>query len=475
LLARRTVLTRTETRYDGAMSVPADAPILTTAAMRAAEAECAAAGTSLAELMDRAGAAVADIAWRMAAGGPVLILCGPGNNGGDGYVAARLLAARGAAVRVAALGDPATDLARAARARWEGPVEALTPETEPAPLVVEALFGVGLTRPIGDDLATILRRLAGRRVLAVDVPSGVDGDGAQDWAPPLPADVTVALGALKPAHVLLPAAVHCGRVLLAPIGLAADRAMRTALRPTVGTPGAAAHKFNRGMALVRSGPMSGAARLTAAAALRSGAGYVVLSGAESAPFDAVIVEDGVRFGDRLHDARVGAVIVGPGYPASQDLERDVAAALDSGKPLVLDAAAIASALPRLRALGGAVPAILTPHEGEFAKAFPGLEGSKIDRAKAAAADVGAVVIYKGADTVIAAPDGRVVAAWPGSPWLATAGTGDVLAGACGAMLARGGDAFDAAVAAVGWHIARARAIGRGLVADDLVADDLLKD
>lgn len=457
------------------MPVPADAPILTTAAMRAAEAACAEAGTSLAELMDRAGAAVADIAWRMVAGGPVLILCGPGNNGGDGYVAAHLLAGRGAEVRVAALAEPATDLARAAWARWEGPVETLTAETAPAPLILDALFGVGLTRPIGGELAAILRRFAGRRVLAVDVPSGVDGDGARDWASPLPANVTLALGALKPAHVLLPAAAQCGRVVLAPIGIAADRAMRTAPMSDFVTPGATVHKFDRGMVLVRSGPMPGAARLTAAAALRGGAGYVVLSGAGSAPFDAIIAEDGVRFGERLHDARVGAVIVGPGYPASQDLERDVAAALDTGKPLVLDAAAIAAALPRLRMLGRAVPAILTPHEGEFAKAFPGLEGSKIDRTKAAAADAGAVVIYKGADTVIAAPDGRVAAAWPGSPWLATAGTGDVLAGACGAMLARGGDAFEAAVAAVGWHIARAQAIGAGLVADDLVADDLLKD
>ncbi|APZ98365.1 NAD(P)H-hydrate epimerase [Sphingopyxis sp. QXT-31] len=457
------------------MPVPADALILTTAAMRAAEAACAASGISLAELMDRAGAAVADTAWRMAAGGPVLILCGPGNNGGDGYVAARLLAGRGAEVRLAALAEPATDLARAARARWDGPVEALTPETAPAPLVVDALFGVGLTRPIGNDLAALLRRFAGRRVLAVDVPSGVDGDGGHDWTPPLPADVTLALGALKPAHVLLPAAAHCGRVLLALIGIAAERAVRTATKPVLAAPAATAHKFNRGMVLVRAGPMPGAARLTAAAALRSGAGYVVLSGAADAPFDAIIAEDGTRFEERLDDARVGAVVAGPGYPVADALNRDVAAALDSGKPLVLDAAAIASALPRLRALGGAVPAILTPHEGEFAKAFPGLGGSKIGRAKAAAAEAGAVVIYKGADTVIAAPDGRVVAAWPGSPWLATAGTGDVLAGACGAMLARGGDAFDAAVAAVGWHIARARAIGRGLVADDLVADDLLKD
>jgi hydroxyethylthiazole kinase-like uncharacterized protein yjeF len=159
-------------------------------------------------------------------------------------------------------------------------------------------------------------------------------------------------------------------------------------------------------------------------------------------------------------------VIGPGYPASEALDRDVAAAIDAGKPLVLDAAAIDAALPRL----GGTTAILTPHEGEFARAFRDLAGSKIERARAAAERAGAVVVYKGADTVIAAPDGRVAAAWPGSPWLATAGTGDVLAGACGAMLAGGGDAFDAAVAAVGWHIAAARRIGPGLVADDLMWD-----
>ena len=445
-------------------------PILTAADMVAAEQKAVDSGTSVQALMEQAGAALAEAAWTFGGRMPALILCGPGNNGGDGYVAAHLLAERGAAVRVAALAEPATDLARAARARWNGPVEALSGDTAQASLIVDALFGVGLTRPIGDDLAAILHGFSGRRVLAVDVPSGVDGDGVHDWTPPLPADVTLALGALKPAHVLLPAAAHCGRVLLAPIGIEADRTIGTAPKASIPAPEATSHKFNRGMVLVRSGPMSGAARLTAAAGLRSGAGYVVLSGADSAPFDAIIAEEGDRYAERLGDARVGAAIVGPGYPVGAALDQDVAAALDSGKPLVLDAAAIASALPRLRALGGRVPAILTPHEGEFTKAFPGLEGSKIDRAKAAAAAAGAVVIYKGADTVIAAPDGRVVAAWPGSPWLATAGTGDVLAGACGAMLARGGDGFDAAVAAVGWHIARAAAIGPGLVADDLVKD-----
>ncbi len=425
-------------------------------------------GTSLAELMDLAGAAVADIAWRMAADAPILILCGPGNNGGDGYVAARLLAERGVAVRVAASGEPTTKLAQAARARWTGAVEILDARTTPAPLVVDALFGVGLSRPVSDELATILRGFADARILAVDVPSGVDSDGASDWTPPLAADVTLALGALKPAHVLLPAAAGCGRVLLAPIGVAASRTMRSLPRWKEAAPTPSAHKFTRGMVLVFAGPMRGAAGLTAAAALRAGAGYVVLDGAERAPFSAIITESDEKFGERLDDPRVGAVVIGPGFPAGDELLFDVEAALDSGKPLVLDAAAIAAALPRLSETPRR--AILTPHEGEFAKAFPQLYGSKIDRAKAAAVRTQAVVIYKGADTIVAAPDGRVAAAWPGSPWLATAGSGDVLAGACGAMLARGGDAFDAAVAAVGWHIAQAARIGPGLVADDLVRE-----
>ena len=450
------------------MSVPADAPILTAKAMREAEAACAIQGTSLSELMDLAGAAVAETAWRMAAGAPILVLCGPGNNGGDGYVAARLLAERGAPVRVAALTGPATGLAKAARAGWLGPVEPLNGRLAPAPLIVDALFGVGLSRPVPDGLATILRHFADRRILAVDLPSGVESDGAEDWMPPLAADVTLALGALKLAHVLLPTAPACGRVLLAPIGISARKVMRTL--PTLQTPrpDVTAHKFTRGMVLVFAGPMRGAAGLTAAAALRAGAGYVVLDGSEKAPFSAIITESDAKFGERLDDPRIGAVVIGPGFPAGDELLFDVEAALDSGKPLVLDAAAIDAALPRLSETPR--KAILTPHEGEFARAFPQLYGSKIDRAKAAAVRTQAVVIYKGADTIIAAPDGRVAAAWPGSPWLATAGTGDVLAGACGAMLARGGDAFDAAVAAVGWHIAQAARIGPGLVADDLVGN-----
>ncbi|MBU0863457.1 MAG: NAD(P)H-hydrate epimerase, partial [Alphaproteobacteria bacterium] len=323
------------------MFVPADAPILTSAAMREAEAACAVQGTPLSELMELAGAAVADIAWRMAAGAPILILCGPGNNGGDGYVAARLLNERGAAVRVAALAEPTTDLAKAARAGWSGPVEPIDAALAPAPLIVDVLFGVGLSRPLADDLALLLRRFAGSRVLAVDVPSGVESDGNADWMPPLPADVTLALGALKPAHVLLPTAAACGRVLLAPIGIAPRGTMRTLPPLNAATPAATAHKFNRGMVLVFAGPMAGAAGLASAAALRAGAGYVVLEGSEQAPLSAIITESAAKFGERLSDPRVGAIVIGPGFPAGDELLFDVEAALDAGKPLVLDAAAIA--------------------------------------------------------------------------------------------------------------------------------------
>ena len=455
------------------MSVPADAPILTCQAMREAEAACAIQGTPLSELMDLAGAAIADTAWRMAAGAPILILCGPGNNGGDGYVAARLLVERGAMVRVAALAAPVTKLAINARSRWGGAVETLDHRTQPAPLIIDALFGVGLSRPLSDDLAAVLRRFGDRRILAVDVPSGTDGDGVAGWVPPLSANVTLALGALKPAHALLPTAAACGRVLLAPIGIPVNASMRTLPKPRPPAPDAQADKFNRGMGLVFAGPMRGAAGLSAAAAQRAGAGYVVLEGGAPPPFAAIIAESEAKFGERLNDPRVGAVVIGPGFPAGDELLFDVEAALDSGKPLVLDAAAIDAALPRLAETP--CQAILTPHEGEFVRAFPQLYGNKIDRARAAAARTRAVVVYKGADTIIAAPDGRIAAAWPGSPWLATAGTGDVLAGACGAMLAQGGDAFDAAVAAVGWHIAQAARIGPGLVADDMVTNEMVRD
>lgn len=457
------------------MRVPADAPLLSSAAMRAAEAAAVAQGTSLATLMERAGGAVAELAWRMAAGRSILILAGPGNNGGDGYVAARRLRERGAAVRVAAWGEPGTDLARAARAGWDGPVEPLNDRAAPAPVMVDALFGIGLNRALDAELAAVLSRLrkARGRVLAVDVPSGVGGNGEIAGAVPLPADVTLALGALKPAHVLLPAAAQCGEVRLADIGLdeRTDARWRTvADAATVAAPSPAAHKYARGLVLVRGGAMAGAAALSALAAARGGAGYVVLCSDGAAPAHAIVRAGAGEWARWIADPRLGAVVAGPGWVGSDaDTMSVLEQLLRSDVPLVLDAGAAVAAAPLLASTPRRAPTILTPHEGEFARAFPGVAGgNKIERSLAAAMMTGAIVVHKGADTIIAAADGRLRAGWPGCGWLATAGSGDVLAGLCAAALSGGGDAFDAASDAVVRHVAAARRAGAGMIADDLV-------
>lgn len=453
------------------MHTLAHAPILTTAAMRAAELAMTAQGVSLAELMERAGAAVAELVWRAAAGRPILFLCGPGNNGGDGYVAARMLAERGSAVRIAASAAPATELARAAAARWTGPVETLGADTAAAAILVDALFGVGLTRPLAPELVATIGRLAqaADRSIAIDVPSGVASDSGACLTPLPQYDITLALGALKAAHILLPSAAHCGEVRLADIGIAVDTGVRALGHFDPHLPHAAGHKYTRGQVLVIGGAMGGAGALAANAALRAGAGHCLLHGERCQTAHAV-VHDMVPLADRLRDRRLGAVVLGPGFEEGRVLDALTAQVVAAGRPIVLDAGAIKAGLTPLAAAAMLCPpAILTPHGGEFDRAFGSGRGSKIDRTRAAAKKSGAVVIHKGADTIIAAPDGRVAAAWPGSPHLASAGTGDVLAGACGAMLAQGFAPFEAAYRAVAWHIDRAKSVGAGLIADDLVA------
>ena len=446
-------------------AVPPYAPILTAAAMRAEELRASAAGRSLSDLMDHAGQAVADFAWRMAAGRPILILCGPGNNGGDGYVAARVLAERGASVRVAATGAPGTDLARAARGGWDGPVEPLNDRTERAPVLIDALFGVGMARHLAPELAVVLARLAEQadRVLAVDIPSGIDSDTGALRGALHRVDVTLALGALKPAHVLLPGAARCGVVRLEPLGLHPAASMRTMAWPVPVAPGPGDHKYRRGTVAVGAGAMPGAAQLAARAAMRAGAGYVTLCGASAGDVAALVVADASDWPTLIDDKRVGAVVAGCGA-ADADLTRLLDPLWDSGVARVLDAGAVAVAAPRR----AQAPTVLTPHEGEFARAFPTLSGSKIDRTRAAARATGAVVVHKGADTIIAAPDGAVIAAWPGDARLATAGSGDVLAGAIGAMLARGLSPLTAAETGVAWHVRTAQRLPDGLIADDLV-------
>ncbi|UUX99862.1 NAD(P)H-hydrate dehydratase [Sphingomonas sp. J315] len=451
-------------------SVPAGAPVLTAAAMRVAE-ECAIAkGSSVTELMERAGTGVADWVHRLAAGSEVLILCGPGNNGGDGYVAARVLAQRGVAVRVVALGEPKTEAAGGARAAWSGPVESLSGGTAAAPVLVDALFGTGLARGLDPALAELVQRLVdqARLSIAVDLPSGVDTDDGADFGLALPNfDVTLALGALKPAHMLHPGAQHSGVVRLVEIGLGVVEApVRTLARPALAAPGAQAHKYSRGMVAVVSGPMHGASELAARAAYRAGAGYVLLltGGLPSTPH-AIVRQRWSA--EALDDTRIGAVVIGPGLGRDDRAREKLDAALASDRPLVIDGDALH--LLDLAALRDrAAPVVLTPHTGEFEALFGAGPGSKIDRAQDAARRANAVVVFKGADTVIAAPDGRANVAAIGSSWLSVAGTGDVLAGAIAAQLAKGSwDLFGAVGAGVWLHGEAARILDRCFLADEL--------
>ncbi len=445
----------------GDMTPIAGHPILTAAETRAAEA----AHGDLAGLMDRAGRGVAAAVHRLAAQAEILLLCGPGNNGGDGYVAAAALVAAGHRVRVAAAADPATELCIAARQRWHGPVERLD-AAQPAPVLVDALFGTGLSRALPAELAGHLHRLAdaARLRIAVDLPSGAStDDGALSTIPPH-FDVTLALGTVKPAHLLQPAAAYMGAVRLVDIGLSVAADAHVLAAPHLPEPGPASHKFNRGMVAVIAGRMGGAAELAAVAALRAGAGYVLhLGGRDPRGAPHAVVRR--RWSpEALADERIGAVVIGPGLGRDEEARARLDAAAASGRPLVVDGDAL-HLLDRDRHAA----AILTPHAGEFAALFGDASGSRIDRARAAAARARAVVVLKGADTVIAAPDGRVIVGGPASAWLSTAGTGDVLAGATGAMLASGMPAFEAAAAAVWLHGQAARACGRSFIADDLAA------
>ncbi|MEO7379672.1 MAG: NAD(P)H-hydrate dehydratase [Sphingomicrobium sp.] len=438
-------------------------PILTAAAMRAAEQAAIAAGTPETGLMERAGAALAEAA--LAFAGPIdtLILCGPGNNGGDGYVAARHLAARGAEVRVAALADPSTDVARWAAGQWEGVIEPLSETTRPAPLLIDCLFGTGLKRGLDPALANLLITLTNRAKLSIacDLPSGVDSDSGALLSPAPRADLTLTLGALKPAHRLAPAIHHCGRVVLADIGIPIDSAWFEIGRPDLPPLDPAGHKYSRGLVHLLAGEMPGAIALSARAAARSGAGYVRLSTSRSIDnLSSAIVQTETA---EVSDPRIGCLVVGPGLG---DIPPVLTLALTGGRPVLIDADAIALVGEPERLRGH--DTILTPHTGEFAKLFGELPGSKADQALAAARASGAVVVFKGPDTIVASPDGRVGFAPPAPAWLASAGTGDVLAGIIAAMRARGLPSFEAACAGVWLHGRAAERVGPTMIADDLV-------
>jgi hydroxyethylthiazole kinase-like uncharacterized protein yjeF len=446
--------------------------ILTADEMRAAEEAAVAAGTPVATLMERAGIAAAEAISRFAGPLPTLVLCGPGNNGGDGYVIARELKARGADVRVAILGEPTSEAAIRARASWNGEVGRLA-EAKSAPLLVDALFGTGLTRPLEQVVAQRLANLAGKARLrvAVDLPSGAATDNGGLLSPVPDYDLTVTFQTLKPSHLLQPAARHMGRIVVADIGIHAHSRLSEIGAPELRAPGPDDHKYSRGYVAILAGEMPGAAALAGCAALRAGAGYVRLIGPFVPGVPHALVQGPGTAEDLLGDERIGAVVLGPGLGKGAGSEHLLDVALTCGRPLVLDADALNLIAGRGLAVLGSLSQmpILTPHEGEFARLFPDSEGSKIMRARAAAAASRSVIILKGADTVIAEPSGHAVIAPPAPAWLASAGTGDVLAGIVAAMRASIGTPYKAAIAGVWRHGRAAEAVGAGLIADDLLA------
>jgi len=444
-----------------------DFPVLTAAEMRAAEQKAMAEGVSVDALMARAGAAIAEAVWRIAGASEILVLCGPGNNGGDGYVAARLLKQRGAHVRLAAAAPAKAEAARRAAGLWDGPVEALG-EAHRAAVVVDALFGTGLTRPLEAAAGEAVARLCGsaQRRIAVDLPSGIATDDGAVLGPVPQFDLTIALGALKPSHLLLPAAQLCGQIAVADIGLGAIEArLHRIVRPSLAAPTHGANKYSRGKLLVLAGDMPGASRMAALAGQRSGAGYVELLGAEGDDAPHALVRRAWS-ASALADDRIAAIVVGPGLGRDRRARDCLDAALGAGKPLLLDADALTLiGRSRHRRMAGHV---MTPHWGEFVRLFGDSKQDRLTQARAAARTSGAIVLLKGADSIVAHPDGRAALAPLAPSWLASAGTGDVLAGIIGGLLANGWEPFEAAQAGLWLHAEAARLAGPMLIADDLV-------
>ncbi|MFO1106835.1 MAG: NAD(P)H-hydrate dehydratase [Amaricoccus sp.] len=473
--------------------------VLSAAQMREADRLTIANGVHGIALMEAAGEAVADAAAALVPSGPVLVLAGPGNNGGDGFVAARRLAEAGREVRLLLLGDP-TRLrgdAALARAAWPGPVEPAALPLPRASLVIDALFGVGLDRPLDGLAAELVAAVnaAGIPVLAVDVPSGLDADSGRPLGSAIQASATVTFFRKKPGHLLYPGRALCGPLTLAQIGIQDPVIAETgavaventpalwlgALRP----PRAEAHKYQRGHALVVSGPLSrtGAGRLAAAAALRAGAGLVTLASpaaalaVNAAHLTAIMlarVDGAAELAATLGDPRFSALAIGPGLGLGADQRAMVLTALAAPQACLLDADGLSAFAPDPALLfaaiaGRAAPVILTPHDGEFARLFPDLAGvgTKLERTRTAAQRSGAVVVLKGPDTTIAAPDGRIAINSNAPPWLATAGSGDVLAGIAAGLLAQRLGGFEAASAAVWLHGAAGSDLGPGLIAEDL--------
>ena len=477
--------------------------VLTTAEMERADRLTIAAGTPGFALMLSAGQAVADAARDLVDEGPILVIAGPGNNGGDGFVAAAELAAQGREVSVILMCERDAlkgDAASAARG-WKFPVLPFNPQAIGRPaLIIDALFGAGVNRSVDGEARAMIEAINanGAPVLAVDLPSGVNGTTSA-MGVAVRATETVTFFRKKPAHLLLPGRLRCGRVRVSDIGIEAH--VLDEIRPqtfentpqlwrkSFPVPRVDAHKYARGHVLAVSGDIAatGAARLSARAALRAGAGLVtLLTPRDALAVNAVAltavmvraVDTAAEFAEQLSDRRFNAIVLGPGAGVGARTVEFVHTALAAQRPVVLDADALTSFAEAPDRLFSAIKAlsepqvVLTPHEGEFPRLFSDLSNkhpgrSKLERVRAAAERSGAVVLLKGPDTTIAAPDGRTTIADNAPPWLATAGSGDVLAGIIAGLLAQGADGFDAATMGVWMHGEAAREAGPGLIAEDL--------
>lgn len=465
--------------------------IMTVAEMTAADHAAVARGVPVTTLMERAGAAVAEAVRARFSPRPVVIWCGPGDNGGDGYVAARLLRRKGWSVRVEALAPPATEASRHAAARWKGEVAPLPGDPSRAELYIDALFGAGLSRPLEGNVARLARasQTLAKPIVAIDLPSGLSGDTGKavgDIA--FRADLTVTFHRRKLAHALITGREVCGEIVVADIGLdssAADFTLHENSPALWGKrfpwPELAAHKHGRGRLKVISGDAwsTGAARLAARGGLRIGAGVVtVLSSpaalaSNAAHLEAVMLAPFESEAD-LETAGEGAdvVVIGPAAGVGDVTARNLFALARTGAALVVDADALTSFRQDPEALFSALDRddVLTPHPGEFERIFPGLlarSPERISAAREAARKAGAVVLLKGADTVVAAPDGRAAVSLNGVPWLATAGSGDVLAGFIGGLIAQGMESFEAACAGAWIHAECGASHGPGLISEDL--------
>ena len=448
--------------------MPPNDPVLAVAEMQAAERALVDAGVGVDELMQRAGRGAAEWAWRLAAGRPVTVLCGPGNNGGDGYVIAQVLHERRLDVAVAAPIEPKTEAARNARELYRGEMAG---EARHGGVLVDCLFGSGLTRPLSAELLALLTGLAARhhQCIAVDLPSGVESDSGALLNEALPRyDLTLALGAWKFAHWTMPAAATMGARQLVDIGVRdVETSAWLSARPHFAPPAPDAHKYRRGLVAVVGGAMTGAALLCAKAAMHGGAGYVKLFAERSHPAaPAALVVDDAPLAEALGDERIAAVLAGPGLGRDDAARTRLGAVLKRNGPRVLDADALVL-LDRRRFEG---QVLLTPHEGELAglcSVFGIDAAGKRARAQALAKASGATVLAKGPDTVLCAPDGATRFFAPGPTWLSTAGTGDVLAGIAASRMATGFSAFEAAEQAVWLHHEAARIAGAAFSADEL--------